>query len=319
MRIILLCGGQGARLWPLSYPGRTKPFIPLFDGPDGKQSAIQRIWKQLERSGLSRFVRIVIGADQEQILLDQLGTAAHYVIEPEGRGTYPAVVYAAADLFDGDDADEVVISMPADLDVDDSFYEHVLALERQLIQSEAQLGLLGVKPTEVSSKYGYMVPQPKESRAALLRIDHFVEKPAMDEAMQLIAQGALWNCGVTAMRVSYLKAQLEQDGVVPGNEGIAACVGDLNGTSIDCKLLQHAVDIIALPYEGKWTDVGSWETLAQAWEASANQSGISGEYQNINVINDTELTVKVDGLSDLLVVVSAAGILIRKQSPSNFR
>jgi mannose-1-phosphate guanylyltransferase len=95
VKIVLLCGGRGSRLWPLSYPART---IPLFESPDGEHSTIQRLWNQLVRSRLSRFAHVLIGPGQKDILMEQLGESVPFLVEPEGRGTYPAVVYAAACL-----------------------------------------------------------------------------------------------------------------------------------------------------------------------------------------------------------------------------
>ena len=139
MRIILLCGGEGRRLWPLSRPGRTKPFIPLFEGAGGKRSSIQRIWEQLEKNGLSSFTYIVIQSSGLPLLLEQLGPSVPYLIEPDGKGTYPAVVYAAACLRSKQllGSEVAIIVLPADLYVEEAFVQMLKLLEPALSESQS--------------------------------------------------------------------------------------------------------------------------------------------------------------------------------------
>ncbi|RRJ67274.1 hypothetical protein EHV15_33370 [Paenibacillus oralis] len=314
LKIILLCGGKGSRLWPLSYPGRTKPFIPLFESGGKKYSAIQRIWHQLQRSGLSRFACILIGPDQRKILLEQLGDSVPYLVEPSGRGTYPAIVYAAASLNSLNQADEMFLVLPADFYVEDDFFDLLWKLEPSLIRSGAKLALIGTKPTGASERFGYIVTGAKDNsqRCEYMTVERFVEKPLQNEAMALVAQGGWWNCGAAAVTRSTLVHLLEQDGFELDSSMISRRFHELEQISFDYKVLQRTRDIIMLPFEGKWRDLGSWDVWEQVRREQRGREMEERSGRKVTIINETELEVKVEGVDDVLVVVSTAGVLVRR-------
>lgn len=316
MRIILLCGGEGRRLWPLSHPNRTKPFIPLFEGAAGKQSTIQRIWEQLERSGLSSLVHIVIRLKQLPLLLEQLGPSVPYLIEPDGRGTYPAVVYAAACLRSKQllGSDETLIVMPADLYVDDSFVQMLQLLEPALSKSQSQLALIGVRPHRLTDQYGYIMPELTASEEAgdYRSVKRFYEKPALPAASKLIEQGAYWNSGIAAFPLSLLINKIEESGLKLDYESISAIFQEIDPSSLDCELLEKLRHAVVLPYEGVWRDMGDWKEVAMVRTAASSEESST---HHIRLINETEIPVKIRGVANLLVVVTQEGILIEPFHP----
>lgn len=316
MRIILLCGGEGRRLWPLSRLGRTKPFIPLFEGSAGKQSTIQRIWEQLEKNGLSSFTHIVLQSNQLPLLFEQLGPSVPYLVEPEGKGTYPAVVYATACLRSKQlvSTDETIIVIPADLYVEDAFVQMLKLLEPALSESQSQLALIGVRPNRISDQYGYILPEPAASEAArgYRSVNSFREKPTLRAASELIEKGAYWNSGVAAFPLNVLINKVEESGLKLEYEPINARFHEFAPNSLDCELLEKMRQALVLPYEGIWRDMGGWEEMVEVWGASSIEGNMAdGASRHNRLINETVIPVKIIGVDDLLVVVSQEGILIK--------
>ncbi|WP_424769202.1 sugar phosphate nucleotidyltransferase [Paenibacillus sp. sgz302251] len=318
MRIVLLCGGEGKRLWPLSYPNRTKPFIPLFEEADGKQSIIQRIWGQLQSSGLSHLVHFVIGTNQAALLVEQLGRSAAYIIEPASRGTYPAVVYAAAYLRSHEllHDDEALLIMPGDLYADDSFFEAMKQLEPALSKSASQLAMIGVTPDCPSDQYGYIVPERLAfgDDRSYMHVKHFCEKPDLRAAAELLEQGAYWNSGVAAFPLSFLLTRMKVKGTSLDYKSVHDRFYELEPTSFDYEILENVQHAVVLPYEGRWKDLGSWGAVKEVWTiAGSDRVNRDEACRNISLLNETEIPVRISGAENLLIVVSKEGILIKAQ------
>lgn len=210
MYLVLLSGGSGKRLWPLSNDLRSKQYLRVLDDPytPGKcVSMVQRIWAQLEHADLQSHTIICAGKAQEEILCTELGSGP-IAIEPERRVTFPAVVLSCAYLVSemGASWDDVVVFLPVDPYVDDNYFETIKRLEQTLSESDTDMVLMGATPTYPSSKYGYIVPEATHD--SFLDVKGFTEKPDESTAQQLIAQGALWNYGVFCFRLRLMKEQL---------------------------------------------------------------------------------------------------------------
>ncbi|MET3937909.1 mannose-1-phosphate guanylyltransferase [Paenibacillus sp. PvP094] len=161
MRIVLLSGGSGKRLWPLSNDTRSKQFLKVLEGPQGQsESMVQRVWRQLQQTGLSELATIATSKPQVEILRSQLGEEVDLVVEPERRDTFPAIALTAVYLYSvqGVGLNETVAILPVDPYVEESFFYKVTELEQVLEISGAELALIGVQPTHPSEKYGYIVP-----------------------------------------------------------------------------------------------------------------------------------------------------------------
>ncbi len=148
MKLILLSGGSGKRLWPLSNDARSKQFLRILQGPgDRKESMVERVWRQLGEAGLQQNAYIATGAAQEELLRSHVGQDVPIIIEPERRDTFPAIALAAVYLYSvaGMRLDEAVAILPVDPYVETSFFSKVHELEQVLQHSAAELALIGVK------------------------------------------------------------------------------------------------------------------------------------------------------------------------------
>ena len=317
MKLVLLSGGSGKRLWPLSNDSRSKQFLKVLDDNGKLESMVQRVWGQLEKSKLDKSTVIATSRFQVDMIQSQLGNYVPLIIEPERRDTFPAIALAATYLYSlkRTALSETVVVLPVDPYVDISFFERIKDLEDVLNASNADLTLMGVTPTYPSEKYGYIVPKIKENN--YLRVSHFKEKPSEEEARDLITQNALWNCGVFAFKLKYIISLLQEKGLPLQYEQLLKQYKDLDKISFDYAVVEKTKEIVALPYSGKWKDLGTWNTLTE--EMGTKQIGrgiISKDSTNTHLINELDIPVTVLGIKDAVVAASPDGILISDKTAS---
>lgn len=312
MNIILLSGGSGKRLWPLSNDSRSKQFLKVLDNKGILESMVQRVWGQLKKLHLNDSTIIATSKSQVDMIHSQLGNHVPIIIEPERRDTFPAIALAATYLHSvkGISLNEVVGVLPVDPFVDISFFERIKDLEGALNTSGADLALMGVNPTFPSEKYGYIVPiQNKNSD--YIQVSHFKEKPSETEARDLMEKNALWNCGVFAFKLKYIISLLEAKGLPIQYEELAKQYKSLEKISFDYAVVEKAEKIVALSYSGGWKDLGTWNTLTE--EMGTNQIGkgtISDDSTNTHLVNELDIPVTVLGIKNAVVAVSPDGILV---------
>lgn len=325
MNIILLSGGSGKRLWPLSNDSRSKQFLKLLpDGAGGKESMLQRVCRQLDQAGLLQSAFIATGRGQLDMIESQIGRRVPFIIEPERRDTFPAIALAAAYLYTAANVglDESVVVMPVDSYVEDRFFGKLTELDAVLAESRASLALVGVQPTYPSEKYGYIVPDGQAGEGAAAnglyrRVSHFREKPKEEQARELIGQAALWNCGIFAFRLGYLIDILIGKQLPVQYESLKDSYQLLAKTSFDYEVVEKTDSIVVTPYDGKWKDLGTWNTLTEEMaEPVIGDVILSGESRNTHVINELNIPVTVLGLPDAIVAASPDGILIAEKSLS---
>ncbi|WP_040951882.1 sugar phosphate nucleotidyltransferase [Gorillibacterium massiliense] len=329
MKLVILSGGSGKRLWPLSNESRSKQFLKVLENDNGElESMVQRVWQQLDRSGLRRDAYIATGEGQVEMMYSQLGSEIEIITEPERRDTYPAIALAAVYLYSvvGASLDETIVVMPVDPYVEDTFFEKTKELERVLAASGADLALMGVKPTYPSEKYGYIVPvapsdggmaKTVEGNEDFFTVHSFKEKPRKEEAEAMIEQAALWNCGVFAFRLDFLINLLIVGGHPIQYEEMAKKYSTLPKTSFDYEIVERASRIVALPYEGEWKDLGTWNTLTEQMDTPVIGKGIiGGVSSNTHVVNELDIPITLLGLSDVVVAASPDGILVADKSAS---
>lgn len=321
MRIILLSGGFGKRLWPLSNNIRAKQFLKVLTTDHGEQeSMIQRVWSQLKRVGLTMSTIIATNKSQVNIIQSQLGECLEMVVEPERRDTYPAIALATAYLASAKKAsyNEVVCVVPVDSYVEDSFFDLVKELEGVLRVTEANLALVAVNPSYPSEKHGYIVPESVQLRNNLVKVECFKEKPTREQAQELIARQSLWNCGVFAYKIGYVLSSLEEKGLPVDYQKLIKDYSELPKISFDYAIVERAKDVIALRYDGEWRDLGTWDSLTEKISTPIVGKGItSEECRGTHIINELDIPIVVVGLSNILVAASPDGILVsdKKTSP----
>ncbi|MBB6732271.1 sugar phosphate nucleotidyltransferase [Cohnella zeiphila] len=321
MKIVLLSGGSGKRLWPLSNDSRSKQFLKVLETPSGGlESMVQRVWRQLERVGLQSDAVVATSRSQVDILYSQIGPQVPVVMEPERRDTFPAIALAVSYLHsvEGMGEDEAVAVLPVDSYVEDHFFSKVQELREIVESSESDLALIGVEPTFPSEKYGYIVPVPESGEEKPYQaVSHFREKPPEEEAARLIGRNALWNCGVFAFRVGWLVQQVEKLGIPTAFEDLKRRYGELPKISFDHQVVEKTERIAVLPYRGSWKDLGTWNTLSEEMDTPLIGKGsLSHDSKNTHLINELDIPVAVLGISDAVVAVSPDGILVSDKGAS---
>ncbi|GAA0486475.1 sugar phosphate nucleotidyltransferase [Salinibacillus aidingensis] len=318
MRLLLLSGGSGKRLWPLSNDTRSKQFLRILESQSNKQSMVERVWEQLKSVGLSDSSMIATSKLQREMIHNQLGLDVPVLTEPNRRDTFPAIALATSYLYSVEEVneDETVVVLPVDPFVQDDFFNRVKDLDNALNTSNADLGLIGVKPTYPSTKYGYIVPKMNNSDG-VVEVSHFTEKPTEERAESLINENALWNCGVFAFKLGYLMDVLKEKGLPTEYTSLKDQYNDLPKISFDYEVVEKANSIVALPYDGYWKDLGTWNTLTE--EMATTQIGkgvVSEDSVNTHLINELDIPVTVLGGKDLVVAASPDGILVSDKASS---
>ncbi|WP_239618846.1 sugar phosphate nucleotidyltransferase [Cohnella mopanensis] len=321
MRIILLSGGSGKRLWPLSNDARSKQFLKILRNPAGQmESMLQRVWRQLNNVGLANNTMFATSAKQVEMITSQIGLDAPIIIEPERRDTFPAIALSATYLYSvlGANLEETIVVLPVDTYVEDRFFENLKQLDRIVNHSSANLALVGVQPTYPSSKYGYIVPDASVVADDYRKVKSFREKPAESEAESLIEiEQALWNCGVFAFKLDYLITRLYEQGVALQYEELVKQYHQLKKTSFDYEVVEKCNEIVMLKYDGYWKDLGTWNTLTEEMAVSQiGKSVMSEDSNNTHIINELHIPITVLGLSDVVVAASPDGILVSDKAAS---
>ncbi|MBE7097069.1 sugar phosphate nucleotidyltransferase [Bacillus cereus] len=320
MKLILLSGGSGKRLWPLSNDSRSKQFLKVLkNNNDEMQSMVQRVWGQLKSLGIENDAVIATSKSQVDMINSQLGNDVPIIIEPERRDTFPAIALAASYLYSKEhvDLDEVIGVLPVDPYVENSFFERLLDLEKALNSSNADLGLMGITPTYPSEKYGYIVPNVEKSTQERIQVSHFKEKPATAEAEELLEQHALWNSGVFAFKLDKIISLLDRKGLPVQYDVLVQQYASLPKISFDYEVVEKTENIVALSYNGSWKDLGTWNTLTEEMGTNILGKGNMGiECEQNHIINELDIPVSVLGLSNIIVAASPDGILVSEKDAS---
>ncbi|MED2256252.1 sugar phosphate nucleotidyltransferase [Brevibacillus parabrevis] len=321
MKLVLLSGGSGKRLWPLSNDVRSKQFLKLIrNGESEPESMVQRVWRQLAANQFEDMAYISTSQSQVDLIYSQLGADVPLILEPQKRDTFPAIALIASYLHSVKQLgpDEVVTVMPVDSFVEDHFFQKLKGLETVIQQSGADLALMGVKPTYPSTKYGYVIPvQADNESGSFLQVARFTEKPAVETASQLIAQGALWNCGVFAFRLGYMLQELQKKQLPTDYDQLVARYTALPKISFDYEVVEKAKHVVVVPYAGDWKDLGTWNTLTEEMSDSSVGRVHLEESTNTHVINELDLPIVAIGVSDLVVAASPDGILVAAKDKSH--
>lgn len=319
MNIILLSGGSGKRLWPLSNDVRSKQFIKIFKAEDGTyESMVQRVYRQILKIDQDADVTIATSKTQVSAIHNQIGTQVGISVEPCRRDTFPAIALATAYLVDvrGIDPSESVVVCPVDPYVDDSYFEALKKLSDQADKGEANLVLMGIEPTYPSEKYGYIIPETAESTSY---VSTFKEKPDTKTAETYISQGALWNGGVFAYKLQYVMDKAHQLIDFTDYYDLFDKYETLNKISFDYAVVEKEDRIQVMRYNGQWKDLGTWNTLVEAMNEPVIGKGTMNETcQSVNIINEMDVPILAMGLKDVVISASPDGILVSDKASSSY-
>lgn len=321
MNIVLLSGGSGKRLWPLSNDIRSKQFIKIFKKPDSEneyESMVQRVYRQIKRIDAEATVTIATSKTQVSAIHNQLGEHVGISVEPCRRDTFPAIALATAYLHDvqGVSEEEAVVVCPVDPYVDDAYFDALKKLGEQAEKGEANLVLMGIEPTYPSEKYGYIVPVSKEPTSM---VKNFKEKPDMETAKTYIAQGALWNGGVFAYQLKYVLQRAHELIDFTDYNDLFAKYDTLEKISFDYAVVEKESKIQVQRFAGEWKDLGTWNTLTEAMEEETiGEAILNDNCENVHVVNELDVPVLCMGLKDVVVSASPEGILVSDKEQSSY-
>ena len=318
------------------------------------ESMLQRVHRQMQAAGLGDGVTVATGAAQVESIKGQLGEAVSIVVEPERRNTFPAIALSAAYLYFEKNCpmEETVVVLPVDPYVGEEYFRMLHKLDAAVQAGAADLVLMGVAPTYPSEKYGYIIPQagrdekglarnipgnhgegkegifPGTSRegrlvgnenSQLLPVLEFREKPDMQTAEELIQKGGLWNCGVFALKLSYLMAIVKKTIPCACYADVLRQYGEFEKTSFDYAVVEKAESVAVLPYHGEWKDLGTWNTLTEVMEEKPiGDVVVSEKCRNTHVINELSIPIVVMGAKDMIVAASPDGILVSDKEQSSY-
>lgn len=319
MNIVLLSGGSGKRLWPLSNDIRSKQFIKIFKMDDGNyESMVQRVYRQIKKVDADATVTIATSKTQVSAIHNQLGEEVGVSVEPCRRDTFPAIALATAYLHDvqGISEDEAVVVCPVDPYVQDDYFEALKKLGEQAEKGEANLVLMGIEPTYPSEKYGYIIPTSEEQTSF---VSTFKEKPDVVTAGKYIAQGALWNGGVFAYKLGYVLSKAHELIEFTDYADLFAKYDTLNKISFDYAVAERENKIQVQRFGGEWKDLGTWNTLTEAMvDSSVGEAILNDKCENVHVINELNVPIVCMGLKDVVVSASPEGILVSDKEQSSY-
>lgn len=319
MNMILLSGGSGQRLWPLSNEIRSKQFIKIFHTEDGGlESMVQRVYRQIHEVDPDARVTIATSKTQISSIYSQLGQEVGICIEPCRRDTFPAIALAAAYLKDvqGVAENEPIVICPVDPYVEKDYFEALQHLCDRAGESDANLVLMGIEPTYPSEKYGYIIP---ETAKQLSRVTMFREKPTKEVAEEYIAQGALWNGGVFALRLGYVLKRAHELIDFTEYEDLFQKYDTLQKISFDYAVVEKEPEIEVMRFAGTWKDLGTWNTLTEAMDSNCVGEGVLNDTcENVHVVNELNVPILCMGLKDIVVAASPEGILVSDKEQSSY-
>lgn len=314
MQLILLSGGSGKRLWPLSNDARSKQFLPLLASPDGgMESMIQRVVRQIREAQLTNNITFATNAVQRDSIINQLGEDVSVVTEPERRDTFPAIALAASYLAKEKKcgSDEIVVVMPCDVYTESRYFVTIGKMVETVKNNVADLVLMGIAPTYPSEKFGYVVPKKAETSEGVKMVERFTEKPNEEKAKQLLEQGAYWNGGVFAFRLGYMMNIVDQYLKTNTFQETHKRYAEFPKISFDYEVAEKAESVAVVPFAGEWKDLGTWNALCEELPSTHIGNVMMGENNdNTHAVNELGIPVFCNGLKDVIVAASPDGIMV---------
>lgn len=212
--------------------------------------------------------------------------------------------------------DEPVVVCPVDPFVDDTYFEALLQLGKQVEKGEANLSLIGVSPTYPSEKYGYIIPK---SAGFISGVSAFREKPDAKTAAEYIRQGALWNGGVFAYRLKYVLDKAHELIDFRDYCDLLEKYESLQKISFDYAVVEKEPNIQVMRYTGGWKDLGTWNTLTESMaEVSVGKTIQNDTCENVHIINELDIPIFAMGLRDVVISAGPEGILVSDKEQSSY-
>jgi mannose-1-phosphate guanylyltransferase/mannose-6-phosphate isomerase len=330
IRPVILCGGSGTRLWPLSRPSRPKQFLALTEPRTMLQATAARVRGPAFAEPLVVAGESLGGLVDEQLRAGGIEPAA-IILEPAGRNTAAAIALAAYWLK-ARGGDEIMLVMPSDhLIQDEAAFEQAVAAALPAVRDGA-LATFGIAPSSPETGYGYIGPgRAWPDAPGAFAVDRFFEKPDAEAAARFCASGYLWNGGIFLFRVSAFLAELERHAPEVARQcAAAATAASSDGAfvrpepeaflaspsiAVDVAVMERTDRACVVPVDMGWSDLGSWEAVWAVAEKDEAGNAVEGDVLAIGtsgslIRNTSGLTIAAVGVEDLVIVATADSILI---------
>ena len=329
---VILCGGSGTRLWPLSRTLRPKQLLAL----NGEQTLLQQTAKRLTRRIDPANLFTVTHEDHKFEVKGQLAelfpqAVANVLAEPCARNTLPAIAWATYQIYQQDEMAMIgVFASDHSIDNEDAFLSAWQTAEQ--VAEQDYLVLLGIKPHEPATGYGYIKPSqplPLNGTLPVHQVAQFVEKPDLEKAKQFVSDGYLWNSGMFVFKASTFMHMLEkfqpeiyQQVRAMNQDNLAESYAKLPNLSMDYGLAEVLVKqdekVAVVPVDMAWSDLGSWDSIYARHEKDANNNVTHGEVvsldtQNSLIWTETGLLATL-GLNNVVVIQTADATLVCDRS-----
>ncbi len=323
---VILCGGGGTRLWPLSRRIKPKPFLPL----TGSQSLFEQTLARISDGADFTAPVVVAGAAHGDLIEQQVGERADWqlIVEPAAQNTAPAIALAASLL----PPDAIMLVCPSDHHIADPVAFRAAAKAAARLAREDYIVAFGIRPTQPETGYGYI--ERGEPVGEGFRIARFIEKPDLAKAKEYLASGGFcWNGGIFAFRAAHFLAELAahrpdiarlvaesvRDGRREGRKFLpaAAPFAAIKEESIDYAVMEHTRHAAMVDVDMGWSDIGNWAALSDALQGSSDAAGNvahSGDAdfdqcQGVLAVSDGP-RISAVGLKDVVIVVNQGEVLV---------
>ena len=319
MNVILLSGGSGKRLWPLSNDTHYKQFIKILKNDDGiYESMLEHMYKNIKKSNKESIITIAAPKSQVPEIYNQIGQSVDISIEPCQKDTFPAIVLATAYLHEVKkvDLNETIVVCPVDPYVEKEYFMALEELSQLAQNPEYNLTLMGIKPTYPSEKYGYIIPKDTDK---ISEVSMFKEKPNVELAKEYIKQGALWNSGIFAYKLKYVLEIAHKLIDFKNYYDLYHKYEEIEKMSFDYAVVEKEEKIQVVRYEGTWKDIGTWNTLTETMEEKNWGKSIENDKcTNTHIINELDIPILCMGLKNIVVVATPEGILVSDKEQSSY-
>jgi len=315
---IILCGGSGTRLWPLSRQSLPKQFVPLMDD----KSLLEMTLRRIEGLASNQPIQVLANIDHKFLVQDHAKLAdveVEMVLESSAKNTAPAILTAA--LLANED--ELLLFLPADHYIPDRDLFNKTIKKGVDSALNGSIVTYGIRPTSAHTGYGYI--ECEENNSSPFRVNQFIEKPNQESAQDYInRENYFWNAGIflataktiingmkeyardifDSVSLSVKGAKKSKDSIYLNKESFDRTRAE----SIDYALLEEFKDIVMIPYSGEWSDVGGWNALADL-DAAPSKNGY--QYDSVNTyIKSNKRPVVVLGMKDTIIVDTSDAILV---------
>jgi mannose-1-phosphate guanylyltransferase len=325
---VILAGGWGERLWPMSTRGRPKQLLKLADDSSLVSRTLERVAPLVEVEESLALTSMNLSRQ----MIAELGSLPRerVVGEPVGRNTAPAIALAAH-LLVSRDPDALLVVLPADHVIgDDGAFREAIDLAARAAEGERALVTLGIPPDRAETEYGYIkAGEPAETKG-VLRVEMFTEKPDIETAESFLADGRyFWNSGMFIWRADRFLEEVGRQlpeiaaalGAVtsaPGDPAfeheLETYYGSVPSISVDYGVMEGAQEVLVVPTRFSWDDVGAWSALGRVWTSNARGNAVRGDSLLIDsegcVVYSEGGVVAVVGLTDVVVAHTPGATLV---------